>query len=60
MKKKFYWDATAEVIPGSSSEECMFKWLSMKKIKLESHKWQTSESRLLQKLVEECGTENWK
>lgn len=32
----------------------------MKKIKLENHKWESDECRILQKLVEEWGTNNWK
>lgn len=55
-----HWETAAGVIPGATAQECMFKWLSMKKTKLGNNKWSQTESKILQKVVKEIGIQDWK
>ena len=48
------------MIPGSTPDGCLFKWLTLKKVKLSDHKWLEEESELLGKLVGKYGDDKWK
>lgn len=47
------WEIIASYIPGVTAEGCMFKWLSIKKITLSTHRWLEEESLLLERIVVE-------
>lgn len=42
----------AELVPGKTPAQCMFKWLSLKKYNLSEYPWTEREEQLLRELVE--------
>lgn len=51
MKVKEDWENIAALIPGVDAENCMFKWLSLKKITLTENSWSENESLILTKII---------
>lgn len=45
------WKFVSDLIPGSTADRCMFKWLSLKKFNLAKYKWEETESKILSDLV---------
>jgi hypothetical protein len=43
IKKKEDWETISSLIPGTTPEPCMFKWLGLKKSKVREEKWQKEE-----------------
>lgn len=48
------------MIPGSSWQTCKFRWLSLKKFKLVTHKWSEDESKLLSEIISQSSSLHWK
>jgi hypothetical protein len=46
------WKLVAELVPGKTAMQCMFKWLSLKKYNLSEYPWTEKEEDLLRELVE--------
>lgn len=46
------WDYIAQLIPGVTAHNCMFKWLSVKKTNLSVQHWAPEESNILRSIVE--------
>jgi hypothetical protein len=47
IQQKEDWEFIAGLVSGSSWQKCKFRWLSLKKVRLVTHKWSKAESRLL-------------
>ncbi len=47
IQQKEDWEFIAGLVSGSSWQKCKFRWLSLKKVRLVTHKWSKTESRLL-------------
>ena len=47
------WSIVASLIPGVSLSNCMYKWLSLKKVNLSTKNWAQEESSLLNKNIYE-------
>lgn len=48
------------MISGSNCQTCKFRWLSLKKFKLVTHKWSKLESKLLTDVISQMGSLHWK
>jgi myb proto-oncogene protein len=47
------WERVAQLIPGVTGSNCMFKWLSIRKTNLSNCSWSGEESDLLRGIIEE-------
>ena len=45
-----FWKFVSSVIPGTTPESCLFKWLSERRYKITLHSWKTEEQKLLMEL----------
>ena len=54
------WEFISALISGSSWQKCKFRWLSLKKVKLITHKWSKQQERLLREAVGSVDKINWK
>jgi hypothetical protein len=41
------WQLISSLIPGTSADSCLFKWLSLKRHKITLHGWSEEEERIL-------------
>ena len=47
------WNNIACLIPGVKQNNCMYRWLSLKKVNLSNKSWTQEESRLLETIIHE-------
>lgn len=53
------WKYVAELVPGKSDAQCMFKWLGLKKYNLTEFPWAENEENMLRQLVQDKGKNRW-
>ena len=41
------WKFVSSMIPGTTNESCLFKWLSLKRYKITQHSWSEDEEQIL-------------
>jgi len=46
------WERISQLIPGVCAKNCLFKWLSLKKVNLSSFSWSLQESNLLKNIID--------
>jgi hypothetical protein len=54
------WQAISLLISGTHWQKCKYRWLSLRKVKLLTHKWSRHESGLLAAAIRSSPRINWK